>query len=108
MLRVGYLPSIALQPTSVAQDRPNQLDFWMRLMLELLKQLPSEDKPRKRGAGLHPAHALASEHFSTRVDQERDCAVCSRRPARRVQTHLICSACQVYLCLGACFAQYHA
>jgi hypothetical protein len=93
---------------SAAAHHPGQLRFREELMLELLKQLPSEGRPRKRGAGLHPAHALASEHFSTRVDQERDCAVCSRRPARRVQTHLICSACQVHLCLGACFAQYHA
>ena len=38
MLRAGYLPPTALQPTSVAQDRPNQLDFRMRLRHELLDQ----------------------------------------------------------------------
>jgi hypothetical protein len=93
---------------SKGQQHPGQLRFREEIMHELLKQLPSEYVPRKRGAGLRPAHALASEHFSTRVDQERDCAVCSLRADRRVQTHLICSACQVHLCLGACFAQYHA
>jgi hypothetical protein len=77
-------------------------------MLELLKQLPSEQTPRKRGAGRHPAHALASEHFSTRVEKKRDCATCSTRPHHRIQTHYVCAACSVHLCVGDCFAQYHA
>lgn len=98
----------ALQPKLAASHHTGQLRFREELMHELLKQLPAKDMPRKRGADLHPAHALASEHFSTRVDEERDCTVCSRRSVCRVQTHLICAACQVHLCMGTCFAQYHA
>jgi hypothetical protein len=93
---------------SKAEVHPNQLDFREQLMHELLKQLPPESTPRKRGAGLHPAHALASEHHSIRVDAERDCKQCSYRVSHRVQTHYICAACQVHLCMGACFAQYHS
>lgn len=77
-------------------------------MLELLKQLPPEHTPRKRGAGLHPVHALASEHFPEHVSAKRDCVVCSRQPDSRVQSRIICAACQVHLCAGKCFARYHA
>jgi len=77
-------------------------------MLELLKQLQPEHVPRKRGAGRHPAHALASEHFPARAGSERDCVECSHQPDRRVQSRFICHACQVHLCIGDCFSHYHA
>ena len=93
---------------SKGQQHPGQLRFREELMLELLKQLPSEHIPRKRGAGRHPVYALASEHFTTRVDVARDCAACSHRPDHRTRTHYFCASCQAHLCLGACFAQYHS
>jgi hypothetical protein len=93
---------------SAASHPLGQLRFREELMHELLKQLPTMDMPRKRGAGLHPSHALASEHFSTHVDEDRDCAVCSRRSVRRVRTNYMCKACNAHLCIGGCFAQYHA
>jgi hypothetical protein len=93
---------------SKGQQHPGQLHFREELMHELLKQLPAEHLPRKRGAGRHPSHAMASEHFTTRVDEARDCAVCSRRPASRTRTHYFCASCQAHLCLGACFVQYHS
>lgn len=100
--------SSALQPKSAAAHHPGQLRFREELMHELLKQIPSEHVPRKRGAGLHPAHALASEHFPERVSEERDCIKCSHRPETRTQSRLICHACQVHLCAGQCFSRYHA
>ncbi len=93
---------------SMGQGRVSQLDFREQLMHELMKQLPAEGVPRKSGASLHPAHALASEHFPERADEERDCVVCSHRPATRTQSRLICHACQVHLCAGQCFSSYHA
>jgi hypothetical protein len=92
---------------SLAQDRPSQLDFREQLMHELLKQLPVDDMPRQRGGRVKPVHAAAHEHFTLSVDEKRDCAVCSHRPGHRVQTHHVCAACQVHLCMGSCFAQYH-
>ena len=77
-------------------------------MLELLKQLPAQDVPRKRGGGLHPAHALASEHFLEHSDERRDCVECSHQPANRARTQLICHSCKVHLGIGSCFARYHA
>lgn len=97
----------AFQLWSIGQHRPSQLRFREELMHELLQQLPSEDRPRKRGAGLHPAHALAGEHYSLIVDEEKDCKQCSHRPGHRKRTTYICSACQVHLCLGQCFRSYH-
>lgn len=93
---------------SNGQQHPGQLRFREELMLELLKQLPPEHTPRKRGAGLHPAHALASEHFPKRAGSERDCVECSHQPDRRVQSRFICHACQVHLCIGDCFSHHHA
>jgi hypothetical protein len=93
---------------SMGQGQVSQLRFREELMHELLQQLPPEQLPRPRGAGLHPTHALASEHFSSRVDEERDCAFCSRRSVRRVRTHFFCAECQVHLCMGECFAKYHS
>jgi hypothetical protein len=98
----------AFQLWSIGQHQPSQLRFREELMHELLKQLPSELSPRKRGAGLRPVYALASEHFTTHADEARDCAVCSRQPGGRVRTHYFCLACCAHLCIGACFAQYHS
>jgi hypothetical protein len=93
---------------SIGQDHSSQLRFREELMHELLKQLPPERTPRKRGAGLHPTHALASEHFTIHTGQLRDCKVCSTQPHDRRQTHYACAACDVHLCIGDCFARYHA
>jgi hypothetical protein len=93
---------------SKGQQHPGQLHFREELMHELLKQLPAEQLPRKRGAGRHPAHALASDHFPERVSEKRDCVVCSHQPDRRVESRIVCNACQVHLCVGQCFARYHA
>ena len=48
-------------------------------MHQLLEQMP----PRPVRVPPNPATALARDHFSLRVDAERDCAVCSQRTARR-------------------------
>jgi hypothetical protein len=93
---------------SKGQQHLGQLRFREELMLELLRQLPSEHVPRKRGAGRHPAHALASEHFPEHVSERGDCVVCSHQRERRSQSRVICAACQVHLCVGQCWAQYHA
>ena len=92
---------------SVAESHPGQLRFREELMHELLGQLPPEHLPRKRGAGRHPAHALASEHYPERVSEKRDCVVCSHQPERRVQSRITCNACQVHLCVGQCWARFH-
>jgi hypothetical protein len=98
----------AFQLWSKGQAHPGQLRFREELMHELLKQLPSEQAPRKRGASLHPAHALASEHFPERASETADCVECSRQPDRRIRTSIICAACKAHLCIGRCFALHHA
>ena len=98
----------AFQLWSIGQHRPSQLRFREELMHELLKQLPREQAPRKRGAGLRPTHALACEHYPAHAERPRDCVVCSRQPDVRVRSSILCHACQVHLCVGQCFARYHA
>ena len=98
----------AFQLWAIGRDRPSQLDFREQLMHELMKQLPAERAPRKRGGGPHLAHALASEHYPERAGSERDCVECSSQPSYRAQSSFLCHACQVHLCIGACFSQHHA
>jgi hypothetical protein len=93
---------------SIGQEKVSQLDFREQLMLELLQQLPPEQKPRRANRLPNPADSLARDHFSVRSDVERQCTVCSHKPILRVETRFICAACQVHLCIGDCFAQYHS
>jgi hypothetical protein len=97
----------AFQLWSRGMGRRDQLDFRIRLMHELFEQLPPEAHPRV-GGSLHPdAHALAKDHSSELVAEERDCKQCSHRPDDRHQTNYVCSGCGVHLCLGECFRAYH-
>jgi hypothetical protein len=108
MLQPGYLPSIALQPTSVAQDRPSQLDFRMRFMHGLLKQLPSDQKPQRASKRANPTDSPAKDHYPELLLKDRDCVVCSRQSEKRVRSSYVCHTCQVHLCCGECFALYHS
>jgi len=98
----------AFQLWSKGQQHLGQLRFREELMHELLKQLPSEYVPRKRGAGLHAAHALVKEHYPAHSEERGDCAVCSHQPDTRARSRIVCAECGVHLCLGNCFSQYHA
>jgi hypothetical protein len=93
---------------SLGQQHPSQLDFREQLMHQLVEQLPANQQPRKHGAGLHLTQALASEHYLEQVDERRDCVMCSHQPENRMRTQLICHSCKVHLCVGLCFARYHA
>lgn len=108
MLRPGYLTSTALQPTSVAQDRPSQLDFSEQLMHELVAQLPPEQKPQRASKRPNPADSLAKDHFPELVQTPRDCEQCSLQSKKRVRSSYICHTCRVHLCCSACFGLYHA
>ena len=108
MLRPGYLTSTALQPTSVAQEHPGQLPFREELMYELLKQLPSEQKPHRASRRPSAADSLAKDHFPELVQTPRDCEQCSLQSKKRVRSSYICHTCRVHLCCSACFGLYHA
>ena len=92
---------------SMTQRQPSQLEFREKLMNELVKQLPAEQRPRKHGGHPPPPNSLAKIHSSELSTEKRDCKRCSQRPENRIQTHYICSSCQVHLCLGECFRAYH-
>lgn len=90
-------------------QHPDQshLDFRMQLAHELMECLPAERRPQ-RGAQRRPsAGALAMDHYSVLVAEERDCAVCSEQPAHRKRTNYKCVACKLHMCLGECFSSYH-
>jgi len=98
----------AFQLWSKGRAHHGQLRFREELMHELLKQLPSEDKPRKRGAGILHAVALAKDHYPLSTQVDRDCQQCGNREADRKRSRIICAECKVHLCIGACFSLYHS
>ena len=93
---------------SIGQTQVSQLRFREDLMYELLKQLPSEDKPHRASKRPSPADSPAKDHYSERSSTCRECSVCSNRNSgKRTETRYICHACGTHLCIGACFSAYH-
>ena len=93
---------------SKGQQHRGQLRFREELMLELLKQLPSEQKPQRASRRPDPAHSPAKDHYSVLSQQQRDCVVCSAASASRKRTFYICAECGTHLCIGECFSRYHS
>jgi hypothetical protein len=92
---------------AIGKQGERQLDFRIQLMHALVKLLEADAQALEGSRGARASIALATEHYSVAAAQRRDCAVCSRRPEHRVTTTFQCSKCSAYLCIGACFAQYH-
>jgi hypothetical protein len=93
---------------SVGQSHVSQLDFREQLMHQLLEQHAGQRRLVQPRAQSRADVALAKEHYLEHVDERRDCVVCSHQPENRMRTQLICHSCKVHLCVGPCFAQYHA
>jgi hypothetical protein len=86
----------------------SHLTFRMTLAHELMECLPADRRPQ-RGAQRPPGAAtLAKDHYSELTQARADCVQCSRRPDGRVTTRYVCHKCGLHLCIGACFAAYHA
>jgi Transposase IS4 len=93
---------------SKGQEKVSQLDFREQLMLELMQQLPPDQKPHRASARPNPATALAKDHYLERVHEARDCMECSPVDGTRVRSSFICHTCQQHLCAGECFALHHS
>lgn len=93
---------------SRGQQHPGQLRFREELMLELLKQLPPEQKPQRASRRPDPAESPAKDHYSLLTNVDRDCLQCSDRGGIRKRTNFICAACEVHVCCGECFSLWHA
>jgi hypothetical protein len=85
----------------------SHLTFRMQLAHELMECLPPDRRPQRTAHTHTGGAALAKEHYSIVVAEERDCAVCSKRSHQRKQTNYICAACMRHMCLGNCFSTYH-
>ena len=92
----------------VQHPAESHLSFRMQLAHELMECLPAERRPQ---CTAHPAPggaSLANDHYSELSQARGDCVHCSRRPDGRVTTQYVCAKCSVHLCIGNCFAAYHA
>jgi hypothetical protein len=86
----------------------SHLTFRMRLAHELMECLPPDRRPQRAA---HPPPGGASparEHYTTLLPSTGDCKQCSSRAQRRVRSQYGCAKCGVHLCIGNCFAAYHA
>jgi hypothetical protein len=85
-----------------------QLDFRVQLYKELAAMHETEHDVVQTRAARDRNVALASDHYSELVKEDRDCKQCSHQPSHRKRTTYICHTCKVHLCLGQCFSLYHA
>lgn len=98
----------AFQLWAIGKDAPRQLNFREQLMHTLVELFGKDREAVQASRGLNASVALAKDHHSVRLDEDRDCAMCSHRPASRTRTRFACAKCGVHLCLGQCFVRYHA
>ena len=98
----------AFQLWSNGRERASQLEFRVQLMHELIQQLSQEQRPQRASKRPRAADSLAKDHYAKHAPAIGDCVVCSHQPDLRVRSHIICAACRVHLCIGDCFANYHA
>jgi hypothetical protein len=85
----------------------SHLTFRMQLAHELMECLPPDRRPQRAARPPPAGAALAKDHYSVHLPEERDCRQCSDRAGQRKQTHFICAECNVHLCIGNCFRAYH-
>jgi Transposase IS4 len=86
----------------------SHLDFRIQLACELIDCLPPDRRPQQGAQPVPGGASLAKDHYSLFTRERGDCKHCSRQPDHRVTTHYICAKCHTRLCVGACFAAYHA
>jgi len=93
---------------SIGHHQGSQLDFREQLMHQLLEQHLAGRRAAPPRSLPPAADAMAKDHYLEHTDERQDCVECSHQPKNRAQTRTICHACQVHLCMGECFANYHA
>ena len=93
---------------SMNDDRLTHLSFREDLMYALTKQRRDELKVSAESAATNSGVSLAKDHYIIHSNIERRCQYCSVGEGIRTETRYVCNACQVHLCLGACFAAYHS
>jgi hypothetical protein len=98
----------ALRLWQVQHPDESHLTFRMQLALELMDCLPPNRRPQRTAHPPPGGASLAKDHYSELSQARGDCVRCSRRPDGRVTTQYVCARCGVHLCIGACFAAYHA
>jgi hypothetical protein len=98
----------AFQLWSIGKDAPRQLDFREELMHSLVKLFGSDGKALQTSRGANASVTMVKDHYTEQTEEERDCVVCSQRPAHRVRTRSVCAKCRAHLCSGKCFKHYHA
>jgi Transposase IS4 len=92
----------------IGKDDVNQLQFREQLMRSLVQWFLSNREPPQGRGDSHSKIYLASEHYFDHAPALGDCVQCSKRPDNRARATYVCHTCQVHLCIGKCFAQYHS
>jgi len=93
---------------SIGKHNVTQLQFRKELMHSLVKLFESNHHALQVSRGANVSVCLARDHYPEHSDVKHDCVYCSHQPSGRKQSRIICHSCNVHLCIGNCFAAYHA
>jgi hypothetical protein len=85
-----------------------QLQFREQLMHELVDLFRFNRNAIQVSRGANVSVALAKDHYSILVENDRDCFVCSNQSTVRKRTNYFCIGCNKHMCLGDCFRHHHA
>jgi hypothetical protein len=83
-----------------------QLSFREQLLHQIAAQFPSSLTHVEPTVIPHGGVQRLG-HWPKQTGEERDCRVCSKRPAHRVRSEVVCEVCGVHLCIDPCFKRYH-
>ena len=98
----------AFQLWSIRKEAPQHLDFREQLMHTLVKLFGSNREAVQASRGANASVTLVKDHYLVQAGVERECAQCSQRPFKRVESRYKCFKCDVHLCVDNCFPRYHA
>ena len=90
-------------------DNPSvtQLDFRKQLMQELAAPLRKEKAAQEERVVVAQGVPLAKDHVIKHTSEIKSCQCKSQHADHRSQSHYLCTACGVHLCIDPCFGIYH-
>jgi hypothetical protein len=106
LIDICILNAFRLWQTQHSEE--THLAFRMQLARELMECLPPNRRPQRTAPSRPSGASLAKDHYTVLLPGPGDCEQCSARPHHRARSQYGCAKCGVHLCIGACFAAYHA
>lgn len=119
LLNISILNAYIIHCANTEQNKITHREFRYRLAQELIQSYGENVTPRNRSVvtdarlnsslGHYPEHR-PTDNENRNAKQEHNkrgrCARCAKKKLRKTST-VVCSACEVFLCIGQCWRDYH-